>query len=269
MTNVEQAQFISDVRKIRLRDLPWRHAEANGSFDPYKIWISEIMLQQTQVPRVVPKYEQFLMRFPDITHLANATFADVLREWSGLGYNRRAKYLLEGAKLIVKEWSGKLPKTVEQLKRLPGVGPNTAAAIAVYAHNQPAVFIETNIRTVYIHHFFQNKTGVHDDEILPLVAVTLDKQDPRTWYWKLMDYGTKIKAEQGNVARLSRHYVKQSRFKGSQRELRAAILRSLLKAKKTTQQLRQLHPDERLEIVLHSLVKEGLVTQENGYFQLA
>src|SRR6185437_9030478 len=141
-------------------DLPWRLPAPDGSFDPYKILVSEVMLQQTQVGRVLPKYQQFLSRFPDVKSLATAPLGDVLKMWNGLGYNRRAKFLWLAAQKIVDGFGGVFPSDVQQLELLPGVGANTAGAIRVYAFNKPAIFIETNIRTVYIHHFFDGQKDI-------------------------------------------------------------------------------------------------------------
>lgn len=154
-------------------DLPWRQPEADGSFDPYKILVSELMLQQTQVSRVIPKYEQFLELFPTVQDVATSSLAAILTAWSGLGYNRRAKYLHLAAKQIVHDFGGELPHDVDELIKLPGVGPNTAGAIAAYAFNQPVTFVETNIRTVYIYHFFHDQSDVPDSAILKLLIQTL------------------------------------------------------------------------------------------------
>lgn len=269
MTEGDTASFIKAVKQTPLRDLPWRQPEADGSFDSYKIWISEIMLQQTQVPRVIPKYQQFLSAFPDVKLLARSRFSDVLAIWSGLGYNRRAKYVLDAAKLITERYGGKMPITVQDLQTLPGVGHNTAAAIRVYTHNQPEIFIETNIRTVFIHYFFNEESGVDDKQLIPLLEQTLNHANPRVWYWQLMDYGTYLKAQRGNLSQRSKHYVKQSAFQGSRRQLRAAILRSLLEGKQSLAQLKTLHQDDRVEVVLAILQKEGLISRHNKYFSLA
>jgi A/G-specific adenine glycosylase len=164
--------------------LPWRLPEADGSFEPYKIMVSELMLQQTQVPRVVPKYQAFLERFPSVDALAAAELGEVLRAWQGLGYNRRAKFLWQAAQVVRTQRS--FPDTAEGLVKLPGIGRNTAGAILAYAYNQPVVFVETNVRTVYIHHFFADRTDIHDTEIAALVAQTLDREQPRDFFWALM-----------------------------------------------------------------------------------
>lgn len=228
MTDQEKAFQITVLKFYRRnkRGLPWRKPQKNGAFDPYHVLVSEVMLQQTQVNRVINKYGGFFSTFPSLEVLALADLRDVLSAWSGLGYNRRAKYLHQLAKITMNDNHGKLPENVENLKSLPGIGQNTAAAIVVYTWNKPEVFIETNIRTVFIHHFFQNKDNVSDTEILHKVSETLDKENPRDWYWALMDYGTYLKKKHGNNISKSRHYTKQSKFEGSRRQLRANVLKN-------------------------------------------
>ena len=247
-------------------DLPWRLPEPGGGFDPYKIMVSELMLQQTQVPRVMPKYAAFLQRFPTVQTLAGAELGDVLREWQGLGYNRRAKFLWQAAQKV--RGLGAFPTTQDELVKLPGIGPNTAGAILAYAYNQPVVFIETNVRTVYIHHFFHDQVGVADKEILSLVEQTLDRENPREFYWALMDYGSHIKATIGNANKASRHYTKQSVFSGSRRQVRGAVLRALGDGMKSLEALQSAIPDERLVSVLGDLVSEGMIRTERGAYSL-
>jgi A/G-specific adenine glycosylase len=250
-------------------DLPWRQSRGDGSIDPYKIMVSEIMLQQTQVSRVVAKYQEFLTTFPDIPTLAAASFGDVLKVWNGLGYNRRAKFLLEAAKTIKDHYDGHVPSTLAELVTLPGIGPNTAAAILVYAFNQPHVFIETNIRTVYIHHFFADMDRVDDKELVPYIQSSLDIEHPREWYWALMDYGSYLKAIVPNPGRRSKHHVKQSAFEGSRRQLRAQILRLLLEGAKTEAQIIFVTKDNRVSEVLAALAQEGLIYTKNKHYYLA
>lgn len=248
------------------RILPWRVPEKDGTFDPYKILVSEMMLQQTQVPRVIPKYKAFLKTFPTVESLADAPLQAVLQAWQGLGYNRRAKFLREAAVKLV---NVSFPDTIESLILLPGVGKNTAAALLVYAYNQPNVFIETNIRTVYIHHFFNDADQVSDKEILPIVESTLDIENPREWYWALMDYGTYIKSQGLNPSRLSRHYVKQSQFEGSVRQMRGEIIRLLADGPKTYKELSGLHEDPRFEVAIRGLTQEAIVLYHDGCLQIA
>ena len=250
-------------------DLPWRQPEADGSFNPYHILVSEIMLQQTQVGRVLPKYQEFLTRFPTVISLAAAPLGEVLRSWSGLGYNRRAKFLRLAAVAIVERHDGIMPRDLPELRKLPGVGPGTAGALLAYVFNQPVVFVETNIRTVFFHHFFVDQAdGITDREILALMAETLDLEHPREWYWALMDYGSHLKQSVGNLNVRGHGYTRQSQFKGSRRQLRGQVLRLLGDERRSLAELRQAADDERLKAVLDDLLTEGLVVRRGRYYQL-
>lgn len=246
------------------RSLPWRETT-----DPYKIMVSELMLQQTQVARVIPKYQEFLKAFPDVASLATASFTEVLKVWNGLGYNRRAKYLYQAAHMIMRDWQGKLPADVTKLTNLPGIGHNTAAAIVVYAFNTPEYFIETNVRTVYIHHFFADVDDVADSDIMQLLQTTIDTAQPCEFYWALMDYGSHLKATVGNRAQASKHYKKQSRFEGSLRQIRGQVIKVLLTSAKTREELSGKIADDRLVVVLDALESEGFIVQTKGKYQLS
>jgi len=204
------------------RDLPWRKTQ-----NPYYILVSEIMLQQTQVQRVAGKYERFIQVFPDFSSLALSPLQTIFREWQGLGYNRRAIALKQIAQKVMEEFSCDLPSSPEILVTFPGIGKATAAAISAFAFHKPMVFIETNIRRVFIHCFFYDKDNVKDSEIIPLVEKTLDASNPREWYYALMDYGVMLKREYENSNRKSAHYQKQSPFQGSNRQIRGMILKVL------------------------------------------
>lgn len=249
-------------------DLPWRLPESDGSFDPHKVLLSEVMLQQTQVPRVIPKFAAFLQQFPNVSVLAQASLGDVLVIWQGLGYNRRAKYLWQAAQMVVGGYGGTFPHTVGELVRLPGIGTNTAGAIVVYAYNQPAVFIETNIRTVYIHHYFHDQTGVPDAAIRALLEQTIDRDNPRTFYWALMDYGTHLKQTVGNLTRASKAYAKQSKFSGSLRQLRGRVLRLLAGGPLPAERLLYELNDPRATRVLQDLEQEHMVRQQGDEYRL-
>ncbi len=240
------------------RRMPWR--ESPYVDDLYAIMVSEVMLQQTQVSRVVPKFLSFMKRFPTPECLSTSSLADVLRMWSGLGYNRRAKYLWEAAQAITKH--GSFPSSVEELVRLPGIGRNTAGAILAYARNQPTVFIETNIRTVFIHHFFPHQRVVDDKDLRFVVERTLPDRDYREWYWALMDYGAFLKQTKAVANTRSKHFTKQSKFAGSRRQLRGAVLRQLRVAAMSIGELQKILSDERLESVLDDLSKEGLIARQ-------
>jgi A/G-specific adenine glycosylase len=228
-------QLLREIKKfykVRGRHgLPWR-----ATCDPYKILVSEVMLQQTQVERVIPFYSRFIKKFPTAQKLAEATLSDVLKAWQGLGYNRRAKYLLDSAKILEKKSSDFRPPdgqtfSQEFFATLPGVGPYTAAAVETFAFNKPNVFIETNIRTAFLYSDILKKTRISDRELLPLVEKALHKSNmpPREFYWALMDYGAALKKRGVKLNHRSAHYAKQSKFEGSRRQKRAARLRALLK----------------------------------------
>ena len=243
------------------RALPWRQTT-----DPYHIVISEIMLQQTQVDRVVPKYTRWLSVFPDFPTLAAAPLKKILREWHGLGYNRRALALKKLAQIVTEEYKGILPKIAEELDALPGIGPHTAGSIAAFAFNLPTIFIETNIRSVFIHAFFPNTAKVSDADILPLVEQTLDRNNPRRWYNALMDYGVYLKKHFKNPSRKSAHHTKQTKFEGSNRQLRGEIIKHLLRGNQTVHHLARLIGNESKQItpVLLELQRDGFVVLRSG-----
>ena len=246
------------------RKLPWRR-----DYDPYHVFISEIMLQQTQVDRVTEKFDRFMRELPDFTALAEAPFKKVLRLWQGLGYNRRALNLKRAAEIIIKEHAGKLPSSPEILETLPGIGKATAASIAAFAFNKPSVFLETNIRTVLIHHFFNDARSVHDERLLPLAEMLLDRKNPRKWYSALMDYGTMLKKKYGNAARRSASYKKQSRFEGSKRQKRGMILKMLLNRKKLTSNQISKHlgiPLCQLNPLLVELIADGIIAETKNRY---
>jgi A/G-specific adenine glycosylase len=248
-------------------DLPWRQPDAAGKFNPYKIMVSELMLQQTQVKRVIPKYQAFLAQFPSVEVLARAPLSDVLTAWSGLGYNRRAKFLHQAAQMVTQTFGGVFPLTQTELTQLPGIGRNTAGAVMAYAYNSPVVFIETNIRTVFIHHFFADDNNVSDKDIEALVRASLDSE-PRDWYWALMDYGSFLKQTVGNKSRLSAVYKKQSKFEGSRRQIRGQVIKQLTMAPANLEQLQALIDDERLAAVLDELIREKLISYNSQVYSL-
>jgi len=236
------------------------------------------MLQQTQVSRVVPKYAEFLAKFPSFDSLARASLSDVLKAWQGLGYNRRAVALKKIAEIVVRDFDGKLPRNPETLLELPGIGPNTAGSLLAFAFNIPIPFIETNIRSVFIHFFFpEDETAgkkVDDKDIFPLIEKLLDASQPREWYYALMDYGvmlkTTLRATSGNPSRRSATHRSQSKFKGSNRELRATILRAILAKpgidlktikKQVAKQLPSSFTKEKVAMNLDALEKEGFIVR--------
>lgn len=252
-------------RQYGRHNLPWRHTT-----DPYRILVSECMLQQTTVARVVPKYEQFLKTFPTSAALAEAPLGAVLRVWQGLGYNRRAKYLHAAAKAITKS-GGQWPKEVAVLESLPGVGRYTARAVAAFAYNQPVVLIETNVRTVFIAHFFTDQPMVTDAELEPLLEKVLPKHRSREWYYALMDYGSYLKKTVGNESRRSQHYRTQAKFKNSDRQIRGAIIRELAKTASTERRMiasLSEFPAERVITQIKMLAAEGLLRKRGSQLLL-
>jgi A/G-specific adenine glycosylase len=280
------------------RDLPWRHDPT-----PYQVFVSEVMLQQTQVARVLERYPRWLERFPSFETLAGASVAEVLAEWQGMGYNRRALWLRETARQVVADFGGELPRDPAVLVTLPGIGPHTAGSIVAFAYEVPAVFIETNIRRVFIHHYEElvgvkpgERTGVgfglsfrkdghgrktdlaaagsglaadgaiSDAELRPLIEAALDREHPREWYWALMDYGADLAKRVPNPNRRSKHYAVQSKFEGSLRQLRGEVLRQLLAGPKAAQELEIA--DGRLPKVLADLEREGFIKHEGDLLVL-
>jgi len=250
------------------RDLPWRRTT-----DPYRVLVSEVMLQQTQVPRVVPKYKEFLAAFPTVEVLATAPLDTLLGVWCGLGYNRRALNLKRAAEMIVAEHEGKVPDTLDGLVALPGIGHATAAQVLAFAFDVGVPFIETNVRSVYLHEFFADVEGVPDVVLLPLVAETIDHERPREWFWALMDYGTHLKSAVPNPSRRSAHHVRQSRFEGSSRQLRGRLLAALGEAGPAGRAVGELaaavdFEQERVESALATLQAEGFVSSEDGRWRI-
>ncbi len=257
-------ELVYDYYKKHGRTLPWRKTT-----NSYFILVSEIMLQQTQVERVIKKYEQFISEFPDLTCLAEAPLHQVLEVWRGLGYNRRAVALKKIAQIVLDTYGGTIPADLTTLMTLPGIGKTTAAAISAFAFNEPVVFIETNVRTVFIHVFFQDKDDVKDIEIYPLVEQTLDKSNPREWYYALMDYGVILKKRHKNPSRKSAHHTKQPPFDGSNRQLRGLILNMLIENPTISESELLIKLDRNSENVRKNLVqleKEGFFKRRGDKF---
>ena len=246
-------------------ELPWRK-----SHSPYRILVSEIMLQQTQVCRVIPKYKSFLKKFPTIKKLAEAPLLAVLKEWRGLGYNRRAVYLKRTAEIILREHKGIFPKEAETLLKFPGI---------VFAWNEPDVLIETNIRRVYIHFFFRNHEKISDSKLKKVIERTTQRANPRIWYWALMDYGAAALKSVPNPNRKSRHYAKQKPFSGSRRQARSKVLGYMMK-KEGGARLplikRILNSDRKLQkyslqarSILEELGSEGFLVSRKGLWRVS
>ncbi len=260
MTTVRFRRIILGYYKKHKRNMPWR-----ATRDPYLIVVSEVMLQQTQVARVVKLYPSFVRRFPDFRALGRAKTAVVLRAWQGMGYNRRALALRSLARIVLERFEGGLPRERAVLEALPGIGKATAGSIRAFAWNEPDVFIETNIRRVFIHFFFPRKTGVTDEEIKRYIKRTLPSRGAREWYSALMDYGAMLGQNArtiGNPNRRSADYRKQPGFEGSNRQFRGRMLRTLLVKNEISMGAlsREIGaPLGRTEALVAAAVREGFV----------
>ena len=246
------------------RDMPWRDTR-----DPYRILVSEVMLQQTQVYRVIPKYGEFLCEFPTLGALADASQANLLRVWQGLGYWNRALRLREAARLIVNEFDGEFPRATTVLMKLPGIGPYTAGALACFAFGSPEPFLDTNIRRVYLYFFFPGEDDVPDSRIMEVARRAVWTEDPREWGYALFDYGA-IELRDRTINRRSRHYSRQPAFEGSFRSFRTQALRHVLVQESTSMSRAELKGflSQRLatgdhsytpEDVLDALIDDGLL----------
>lgn len=249
------------------RDLPWR-----DTHDPYAILLSEVMLQQTQVSRVMGRWEQWLETFPTIADLASAPLPPVLELWQGMGYNRRALNLKRCAEEVVAMHDGVVPSDKKALLGLPGIGPSTSAGVRVFAFRQPDMYLETNVRAVFIHELFPGRESVADKELVSLVEATCP-QDARVraWYYALLDYGAYLKKTMPNPTRRSKHYTRQSKFEGSHRQKRAYLLRRVIDDALSTEDLardlaqserasgRQEPSVEEVRAILDELEREGFV----------
>lgn len=268
--NKKEQQFVQTVKDFYKKKgrhvLPWRKTK-----NPYRIHVSEIMLQQTQVDRVLPKYRNFIQKWGSIEALASVPLSEVLQEWQGLGYNRRAKKLHECSRYIQEKFNGVYPRTSQDLVDLPGIGPYTAGAIMAFTYNEPVSIIETNIRSVYLHHFFKDEEDISDIQLMQLIETTLDRKNPREWYWALMDYGSYLKKEFGNPNKKSTSYTKQSKFEGSDRQIRGAIVRLLAESSCTRMNLLQKlsqFEDIRVDAQLVKLLRENMVQKNKQRYQL-
>ena len=279
-------QLVWDFYQKNRRAFPWRETT-----DPYKILVSEIMLQQTQADRVVAFYENWIKRFPDFKTLAHAKFSDIYPYWQGLGYNRRALNLQKTAQKVTNEFGGKLPQEITKLESLPGIGPYTARAVSIFSFNTPIFCIETNIRRVFIHHFFSTKKKsrinadknadlrgykISDAEILKIAELAFDQQNSREWHWALMDYGAHLRAtlslsKGGNPNRRAKNYTVQSKFEGSARQIRGAILKQLLAENMTATELVKIigKDAKKTKEILKNLQNENLIKQDKNKYSLS
>lgn len=252
------------------RDFPWRRTA-----DPYAILVSEVMLQQTQVGRVVDYFDRWMADFPTFQALAAAPLEAVLRRWQGLGYNRRAVALKRVAEVVAEQ--GALPREEARLVNLPGIGPATAAGIRAFAFGEPSAYLETNVRTVFLHELFADATEVRDSELLPLVRQAAEEAqragiDARTWNYALLDYGAHLKKVMPNPSRRSAQHTRQSPFEGSRRQLRARLLRTIMDAPGSTTEA--LAADlgaapEQTQSLLEELSSEGFVSGDEFGWSIA
>lgn len=267
--NKKEKEFVKTVwdyyERHGRRSLPWRSTK-----NPYYILVSELMLQQTQVDRVIPKYTAFLKKFPTISTLAQASLGDILREWQGLGYNRRAKMLHLCAQQICTDYKGRVPKAYSELLSLHGVGPYTAGAVMAFAYNVAMPIIETNIRNVFIHHFFKDEVDISDEQLFHSIGIVLDIENPREWYYALMDYGSHLKKTLGNQNIRSKHYSVQSAFKNSDRHIRGVILQQLSEKESTRVHFHKVlsFDIQRIDIQLERLREEGMIVKKGQKYFL-
>lgn len=264
-----QKLILDFYKKEGRHSLPWRHTR-----DVYAILVSEVMLQQTQVSRVLEKYALWMEAFPNVETLSKASLSEVLFLWQGLGYSRRARFLHLSSKQLFEKYGNKIPPSisVEELDELPGVGPYTARAVKTFTSGGREIFIETNIRTIFLHHFFNEQKDVLDSDLLDKIEEMLPTNKFREWYYALMDYGAFLKKSGVRNNSRSAQYIKQTKFQGSGRELRARCLREILiePKGKTLGKIVSAIGNSTTEAVLgklEELIKDGLINKKrNKYF---
>jgi A/G-specific adenine glycosylase len=253
---------ILDFYSHQGRDLPWRKTQ-----DPYKILLSEFMLQQTQVSRVISFYNEWITKWPTIKELATASFIDVLQAWMGLGYNRRARYLHDTARIIVSDYNGNVLKAIEHCKTLPGIGKYTARAVRIFAANEDIATVDTNIRRIFIYEF-DLPQNISDTCLFDLAQQALPPGKSRDWHNALMDYGSlQLTALKTNI----KPKTSQSKFEGSDRQIRGKLLRLLLSDAQNLESLQQnisIDPS-RLDRILTTMIREEVITYDDGKYQIS
>lgn len=248
-----QDKILSWYAKNR-RDLPWRETT-----DPYKILVSEVMLQQTQVDRVISYYHRFLKHFPSMKKLAVAEKPQLLTLWSGLGYNSRVLRLQQLAQIVTTQKQGIFPQTEEALQQLPGIGPYTARAVLAFAFNKAVPVIDTNIRRVLIHELkLPEIIGMQQLQIIAQQCIP--EQQSRLWHNALMDYGAlEITAKKTGIKPLS----KQSLFEGSDRQVRGQIIKQLVQGKKlSVAEIKKQFQQKDITAILEKMEVDGLIVKE-------
>lgn len=242
------------------RDLPWRRTTS-----PYHILVSEFMLQQTQVSRVVDYYQKFIKQLPDVKSLAEVKTPMLLKLWSGLGYNSRALRLRAAAQVILEKHDGIIPDDQKSLKELPGIGEYTSAAILAFAYNKPVPVIDINIRRVLLHELaLPNSTS--NEELTIIAKRLIPRGKSAEWHNALMDYGAALPPK---VKKLYPPLTRQSSFKGSKREARGYILRILLKEKAINKhELMKMISHKEKEAILNQLKAENFISERNGTIRL-
>lgn len=260
--------YVSLFYKKNKRDLHWR-----TEINPYFILISEFMLQQTQVSRVINYFNRFITILPTLESLANATQELILSLWSGLGYNRRALYLANAAKIIWHQYNGIIPHDYTELLKIKGIGDYTAKAIITYSYNIPLIFVETNIRSVffiYCKELFNTNHKTDDTIIKELIEITINKKNPREWYYALMDLGTHLKKEyKDKHIQKSKFFTTQSKFIGSIRQIRGKIIKLLLEKKNINYtELVSICNDPRSIECIKTLIKENFIYESNNKIYL-
>ncbi len=273
MTIPQFQRIILTWYKKNRRDLPWRHTK-----DPYKILVSEIMLQQTQVSRVIPKYQEFLKAFPSMKALAKTRKARLFSVWAGLGYWRRALHLQQTAKLLLLRQGEQFPRDPKELGKLPGIGQYTARAVSCFAFNTTEAFLDTNIRQVYLYFFFSKKRNVSDKEILKIAQKAVRKDNAREWHYALFDYGAMALKNKG-INKQSKHYHTQSKFKGSFRSLRTKAVRFLLSQPRSktakraflqfvAQEIKKSKAPYKPREITSALLRDHILEESRDYYSL-
>ena len=250
---------------INGRDLPWRRTT-----DPYAILVSEVMLQQTQAPRVIPRFAEFLAAYPRLEDLAEAPLDEVLRLWRGLGYNNRARRLRDCAAAAVAAGGGpaELPRSFDGLRELPGIGPYTARAVLIFAHNDDLAAVDANVRRVLTHEL-DLPPALNDRELQKVAEAAHPRGRSRDWHNALMDYGALVlTARATGIGPRTR----QGAFEGSRRWYRSRLLQALLD--RGPQRLEQLAvaldvtPDVAAELA-DMLRRDGLVRRDGDCVHVA